>query len=258
MRRFFLAHDAFSTDQVRITEPGLSHRLCNVLRLQRGDPVIFMDNSGWEYETVLQQVEAGLIVAEIQQKRLCPYEPHIKITLYQSVLKGDRFEWVLQKGTEIGVSAFLPILGERCIVVDAQQVSERKLDRWRRIIQSAAEQSRRGRLPPLQPLMLFSTACEQARRSGGLALIPWAGATRPIQQVLKEAGRDQRPFNVSLFIGPEGGFSRAEIQSAQDYGLIPVHMGPRILRAETAGIIAAVLVLYQYGDMEGRPDYENG
>lgn len=250
MHRFFLAREAFTTAQVKITEPGLAHRLRNVLRLQRGDAVIFLDNSGWEYETVLQQLEAGLIVGEIQQKRLCPSEPRTKITLHQAMLKGDHFEWVLQKGTEVGISAFLPILSERCIILDAQQVSGRKLERWRRIIQAAAEQSGRGRLPPLQPLTLLPAAYEQIRRSGGLALIPWEEETRPLKEVLQEVGREQRPFNVSLFIGPEGGFSAEEIQTAQDYGIIPVSLGPRVLRAETAGIVAAALILYEYGDMK--------
>jgi 16S rRNA (uracil1498-N3)-methyltransferase len=247
--RFFLPREAFAGEQVVVNDPGTIHRLRDVLRLRPGDAVLFLDNSGWGYEVVLQVVEAGQVAGPVQRRHLCTSEPRTKVTLYQAVLKGDRFEWALQKGTEIGVSAFVPILSERCIVLDAHQMSPSKLKRWGRIIQAAAEQSGRGRLPPLQPLMLFAAACEQVQRSGGLALIPWEEEATPLGEVLQGAGRSQPPFNVSLFIGPEGGFSPTEVQLARDYGIVPVSLGPRILRAETAGIVATALVLYQYEDL---------
>jgi 16S rRNA (uracil1498-N3)-methyltransferase len=249
MHRFFLSREAFSPDEVIVSEPGLVHRLRNVLRLRPDDVVVFLDGSGWEFETVLRTVESGHIVGQVQRKNLCVSEPRIKITLYQAVLKADRLEWALQKGTEVGVSEFVPLISEYCVVLDAQQLSDQKLRRWERVIQAAAEQSRRGRLPPLQPLMLFSAACERVRRSGGLALIAWENETAPLQEVLEEAGSDQKPFNVSLFVGPEGGFSATEVQTAQDYGIVPVSLGPRVLRAETAGVVGAALILYQYGDL---------
>jgi len=250
MERFFLPPKAFLGEEVRVTDAALIHHLRDVLRLRSGDTVVFLDNTGWEYETVLQAIEAGQTTGQIRQRRLCAHEPHTKITLYQAVLKGERFEWALQKGTELGVSVFVPLLSERCIVQDATQLSRRKLQRWEKIIQAAAEQSRRGRLPALQPLTLLAPAYEQVQRSGSLALIPWEEGGAPIRQALEEAGHDHAPFSVALFIGPEGGFSAAEVQMARDYGIVPVSLGPRILRAETAGVAAAAVVLYQYGDMQ--------
>ncbi len=249
MQRFFVSHEAVSGEQVVISDSNLIHHLRDVLRARPGEHVILLDNSGWEYETALVQVEADQVVGEVAQRRLCPNEPRTKLTLCQAVLKGERFEWALQKGTELGVSAFVPMLTERCIVQDAHQLSRRKLQRWEAIIQSAAEQSRRGRLPPLQPLMLFASACEQVQRSGSLAMIPWEEGTTPIRQVLEDASSGQLPFSVSIFIGPEGGFSPAEVEMAAGYGIIPVSLGRRILRAETAGVVAATAVLYQYGDI---------
>lgn len=246
MERFFLSPQAFAGDRVTVVEGALLHRLRDVLRLKPGDRVVFLDDSGWEYETALLEVGATQILGQVRHRRLGAGEPRTKITLYQAVLKGDRFEWALQKGTEIGVSAFVPMLSERCIVLDAHQLSRRKVVRWERIIRAAAEQSRRSRLPPLQPLMLFAAACEQVHRTGGLALIPWEEEATPIRQVLAEAGRETRPFNVHLFIGPEGGFSAVEVQQARDYGIVPVSLGPRILRAETAGVVATAVVLYEY------------
>ncbi len=249
MHRFFLPKESFSGGEVRAEARDQIHHLRDVLRLRPGDTVVFLDNSGWEYETVLLTVDPDRVRGEVRQRRLCANEPRTKVILYQSVLKGERLEWVLQKGTEIGVSAFVPILSERCIVQNANEFSSRKAQRWEKILQAAAEQSRRGRIPPLQPIMLLAAACEQVQRSGGLSLLPWEGGGMPLRQALQQAGREHPPFSVALFIGPEGGFSPSEAQLARDYGLLPVSLGPRILRAETAGVIAAALVLYQYGDL---------
>lgn len=248
MSRFFIPLETPTADRLAITDPPLIHRMRDVLRLRPGDKVIVFDNSGWEYEVFLEQVEADRVLGQIQQRRLCRNEPRTQVTLYQAVLKGERFEWALQKGTEVGVSAFVPLLSERCIVQDAHQLSRRKLQRWEKIIQAAAEQSQRGRVPALQPLVLFAAACEQVHRNSGLALIPWEEASTPLRTVLEETG-PENPFNVSIFIGPEGGFSEAEVQLARNYGLRPVRLGPRILRAETAGVVATALVLYHYGDL---------
>ncbi len=246
MQRFFRPPADFIGDEVIIRDPGFAHRLRHVLRMRPGDEVIFLDGSGIEHQVLLRQMEAECIVGEVLSRRICPTEPHIKVALYQALLKGERFEWLLQKATEVGVSEFVPLLSERCIVLDVRQVSEQKVRRWERIIQQAAEQSRRGRLPPLQPLILLGTACEQVQRAGGVALMPWEKAERPLRQVLEER---ERPFKVAILIGPEGGFSPVEVETAERYGIVPVSLGPRILRAETAGMVAAALVLYHYGEM---------
>jgi 16S rRNA (uracil1498-N3)-methyltransferase len=129
---------------------------------------------------------------------------------------------------------------------------DRKVGRWTQIIREAAEQSGRGRLPVLRPAMLFSQACQRAKRSGGLALVPWEGEkANSLKSVLTsgESGED-RPFSISLFIGPEGGLSQEEIEAARRYELLSVSLGPRILRAETAGLVAASVILYELGDFE--------
>jgi len=165
-----------------------------------------------------------------------------------------KFEYVLQKCTELGVVEFVPLITERCVISDLN-TAETKLGRWRWIIQEAAEQSRRGRLPSLRPSMLFPQACDQARQRGGLALAPWEEEGQiSLRQVLRTApeGHEKSwpPLTISLFIGPEGGFSAAEVELARRYGLLPVTLGPRVLRAETAGLVAAAAILYDQGDLE--------
>jgi len=252
MHRFFIPASWIQGDQVTIS--GLqAHQIAHVLRMQPGDTVIVLDNSGWEIQVRLVAVDRTAVSAEVQRRRLAEGEPRTKISLYQGVLKSSNFEFTLQKGTELGVIEFTPVIADRCVVRDLESV-ENKRRRWDWIVQEAAEQSRRGRKPALRSPLLFPRACEVARQSGGLSLIPWEekGPAR-LQEALRTppAGHTRRwpPLTVNLFIGPEGGFTAEEIVLARRYGLVPVTLGPRTLRAETAGIVAAAAVLYELGDI---------
>jgi 16S rRNA (uracil1498-N3)-methyltransferase len=260
MHRFFVPPAWVQGNEVSITGPQ-AHQIARVLRMSTGDLVVVLDNSGWELEVQLVAVDRSMVTGEVLHRRLAGGEPRTKISLYQGVLKSNRLEFVLQKCTELGVVQFLPIISERCVVSDLEAV-EKKGRRWDWIIQEAAEQCRRGRKPALRPAMLFPQACEQARRSGGMSLILWEAETgSSLRNLLRNApkslrlslveGRDQTrpPFAINLFIGPEGGFTPEEITVARRYGLEPVSVGPRILRAETAAIVATAAILYDLGDM---------
>ncbi|KPV52531.1 hypothetical protein SE17_14965, partial [Kouleothrix aurantiaca] len=209
---------------------------------------------------LLSAIERGRVSGTVERKELAGGEPRTKITLYAALMRPERFEWVLQKGTELGVSAFVPLICERSTIADADALSEHKQERWRRIIREAAEQSRRGKLPRLAPAVLFPPACDQATKRG-TALLLWEGAGAPsLRHVLHTTvGRaadgapatpPAQPFSVALFSGPEGGFSQQEFEAASRYGMIPVTLGPRTLRAETAPLAATSAILYDMGDLE--------
>lgn len=252
MHRFFIPSSWIRGNEVTISGPQ-AHQITRVLRMRSGDEVIVLDNSGWEIHTRLTLVEQKVVYGEVIRRRLSAAEPRTKISLYQGALKSNRFEFSVQKGTEVGVVEFTPVVAERCIVRDLEAV-EKKHRRWEWIIQEAAEQCRRGRKPALRPATLFLQSCDQARKTGGLSLILWEQGSLPsLHQVLHDAPAGQErgrpPLTINLFVGPEGGFTPEEIAQAQHYGLIPVTMGPRILRAETAGIVAAAAILYELGDL---------
>lgn len=247
MHRFFVPPSWLEKERVTITGP-LVHRLRNVLRLKPGAHVLLLDNSGWEHEMEISSVSSQRIEGHVVRKGLPGAEPRTKITLYQGLLKENKFEWVLQKGTELGLVGFVPMITDRCVIGSLEDISKAKVERWWRILMAAAEQSRRGRLPSLRPAMLFPSACEDAARSG-LTLIPWEEEKeRSLSSVLK--GAEQPPFSINLFIGPEGGFTSQELAQAQNYGAVSVTLGPRILRAETAGLVATTAILYELGDLE--------
>jgi len=258
MHRFFVSPDQLEDDKVTITGPA-AHHIRDVLRLGPGASIVVLDNSGWERGVEILEVGREQVVGRVLSKTLATGEPRTKVSLFQGVLKGSHFELMLQKGTELGIVEFVPIISQRCVIASLDDVNKR-MERWQRIVQEAAEQSRRGRLPGLEPAMLFSQACERAKRTGGLSLMPWEEEKRVnLKLVFGKAGKETRksttpsfpskPFSVNLFIGPEGGFTFEEVILAQRYGIVPITLGPRILRAETAGLVAAAAILYELGDL---------
>jgi len=250
IHRFFVPPEWIDQRQVTLIE-DIAHQIRHVLRMGAGDRIIVLDDSGWEREVELTRMAQNVVMGRVTEERLAPGEPRTKISLYQGVLKAQKLEWVLQKGTELGLIEFVPVVCERSVVGDLEDV-DRKLGRWGRIIREAAEQSGRGRLPVLRPAMLFVQGCQRSKRSGGLALVPWEGEKASSLKAVLTAGQEgeNRPFGISLFIGPEGGLTEEEIETARRYAVGPVSLGPRILRADTAGLVAAAAILYELGDWE--------
>ena len=160
-----------------------------VLRLQPGERVTLLDNSGWEYTVELTAVSANDVQGQVVGRSVKANEPRTKITLYQSVLKGSRFEWALQKGTELGVSEFVPVIASRCILQNLAD-AEAKFPRWQRVILEAAEQCGRAKFPALLPALMFAAACERAGDGKGLALMPWEEETAfTLKWMLRPQGR---------------------------------------------------------------------
>jgi len=245
--RFFIPPEWLTGDTVAITGPQ-AHQIARVLRMRPGDHLVVLDDSGWEFEAQLLAVQPELVRGEVVSRRAALGEPQTRITLYQGVLKSDRFEFVLQKGTELGIVEFVPLVTARTVALD-RDAPGKKHGRWQAIVQEAAEQSRRGRKPALQAAMPFAQACEEVSRRAGLKLLPWEEESGLcLRNALRAAAGTGGV--VHLFVGPEGGFSREEVELARGHGLLPVTLGRRILRAETAGLVAAAAILYERGDLE--------
>ena len=245
MNRFFVSPQAIKENRV-VLRGLIVHQIRDVLRMRPGDEIVLLDNSGWAHRTELVTIDRDAVRGHVTEKWKLDTEPATRITLYQGLLKGQKFEWVLQKGTEIGVSAFVPVLAARCVIGTVNDVSAARIERWEKIIVEAAEQAGRAALPHLSSAMLFAQACAQAG-AVDLALIPWEGEhSHGLSEALQDIPKSK---GISLFIGPEGGFTEEEIATAKERGVTPVSLGPRILRAETAGLAAASAILYALGDL---------
>lgn len=244
MRRFFVPPQAIVGQEAHLG-PELARRMERVLRLRAGDHVLLLDNSGREYELEITALTAAAAHGIVLASREGAGEPNVRLVLYQALIKGQRFDWVLEKGTELGVAAFVPILSSRS-QVRPSSASSARLERWRRVIVEAAEQSGRCRLPEVSLPLPFEEACAAA---AGLRVLPWEGERDASLGDLLAAQQLAVPV-VSLFIGPEGGFPLEEVEFARRLGVRTVSLGRRILRAETAAIVVAALVLHELGDLK--------
>jgi len=247
MHRFFIHPDQFNSKEVIFTD-DIAHQISRVLRFKTGDQVIVLDNSGFEYIVTLNLTNSNHVKGLITDKMRSFTEPRIKITLYQSVLKADKFELVLQKGTELGVSVFSPTHFSRSNTASKiAQWPNKRSKRWQKIIREAAEQSRRGRLPLLDQPADFEHVTKSLN---GLSIMPYEHESdTTLKEILINWCYKENANNINIFIGPEGGLTSDEIEHATDNGIIPVTLGPRILRSETAGLITSSIILYQLGDL---------
>lgn len=248
MHRFFIAPELVKEMGVYLSLPKeLAHQVRDVLRLSLGEKLILLDNQGDEIlATVESSSRAGVIVQLLERHAGKPPSP-LRVVLCQGLLKSARFEWILEKGTELGVSVFAPILCQRSMA-GLEDAGSAKLQRWQRIIQEATEQCGRSTLPELLPIRPLAQALGDIA-PGSLAIMPWEEAEgRSLRDVL--AGVRMRvagvviPQTVLLFIGPEGGLTADEVTLARKSGAQVVTLGTRILRAETAALASVANVMF--------------
>ncbi len=244
MTRFFVTSNQIKQNKVYLDGADRDH-LCKVLRKKTGDELSILDGQGNEYRARILEIAPEKLVAELVETIARPSEPKVKLKLVQSLPKAEKFELVLQKNTEVGVTAFQPILSERSSLKLESQAVTKKTERWQRIIKEAAEQSGRQLLPQLFPILSWEEFL--ATTIKGLILIPWEGEReKSLKQVL--SAQTDIPEQITVLIGPEGGFSVTEIEQALAYGAIPVTLGPRIFRTETAGLVVASCIFYHFND----------
>ncbi len=217
-----------------------AHQIKNVLRMRPGHEITVLDNSGRAWQVKLITIGKDTVQGEIVSQQATQNEPTCQLTLYQGTLKGEKFEWVLQKGTELGISQFVPMVCQRSVVRD-NDLFAKKQTRWQRIIQEAAEQSGREKLPCVGKTVSFAEAIQQIQPSD-LAIMAWeeSSITLGLKEVLTTKAN-----HVALFIGPEGGFTSTEVLMASEVGVQVVTLGGRILRAETASLAVSAVIFYE-------------
>lgn len=248
MNRFYVDRDRIQGDWVRIDGEDVKH-ITKVLRLRSGDGVVVCDGQNTDYNGVIDNIGKDQVRVRLDKAVPTGTEANIKITLYQAVAKGTKMDLVIQKGTELGVVRFVPVITSRTVVkLQNKRDASKKVDRWQRIAMEAAKQSHRGRIPLVETAMEY-TAAVQDMQNKDLALLPHTGEnSRDIRSIPGQRGDYD---SIAVMIGPEGGFENSEIQRAQDMGVTTVKMGPRIMRTETAGIAVTAVLMYRFGDLGG-------
>ncbi len=249
MHRFFVEdpglHLALPGTKITLPEK-LAHQIRDVLHLAIGEQLMLLDNSGDECICSVTKSSKASLEVEVIEHRTGKSESSVRVILCQGLLKSARFEWILEKGTELGVAVFAPIICRRS-TSGLEDTGASKQQRWQRIIQEAAEQCGRSRLPTLLPIRSLQHALKDIS-SGAIALMPWEEERElSLRKALRQnvATSQADSLTVILFIGPEGGLTSEEVQLAQQCGVPAVTLGPRILRAETAAITAVANVMYE-------------
>ena len=221
IHRFIGEYD-LSQQEVEITAPETVKQIRNVLKLKVGEKIILGDGAGREAEVTLLSIETHRVVGVIEKINKTE-EAGRKVHLYLAILKKENFELAVQKAVEVGVSSITPVITERTIKTGLN------MERLEKIIKEASEQSGRSVVPTISPITDFADALENGKSSAEKIIFHF---------VEKNYEANKKADNVSIFIGPEGGFTEKEINNAQELGYITASLGPLTLRGETAAIVA--------------------
>ncbi len=245
MRRFFINRE-FIRDANAVITGNLFRHMVKVLRLKIGTRVMLTDEEGSQYTGVISNIEKSVATVTIENTA------HgqgggtgVPITLFQGLPKGSKMEFILQKSTELGVSEIIPFVAGRSVPRPAREREEERLVRWRRIVLEAARQSSRSRIPNITPVIDFSRIPDLSSQS--LKLLLWEKErSNGLKAVLSGMSV---PQSIAVMIGPEGGLTDEEAEAAVEIGFVPVTMGTRILRTETAAIAVLAILQFFWGDM---------
>lgn len=257
MPQFYLPQEALDDKKFHLKGPEAFH-ITKVLRYQAGQLLVLFDGKGGRFEGLIEQVHADGSVSGSLTLTLHATEERkpVELRLYQGLLKAGPWDYVLEKGTELGVSAFVPVLTPRTVVLlrEAER-AKAKQERWGRVVMAAAKQCQRPELPAVEEPRQFREAIK-ACEGRGLTLLAWEGlsgatAAETLRLNLREAdqSRGREAVVVNLFIGPEGGFTEDEVDIAESLGAVVFGLGARTLRAETAALAAVSLIQYEFGGL---------
>lgn len=245
MSRFFVKDAEVQSGTIIISGDDVNH-IKNVLRLQPGENITINDCAGNDFLVRIDRYGAGLIYTSVLTAMKNETEPPIEVVLFQGIPKSDKMDFIIQKSIELGAVKIVPVITEHTVVrFDYKKDAEKKTARWQKISTEAAKQCNRGTIPQVQLPIKFSEALSISEEFD-LSIIPYE---KEREKSLRQYIRDKSATKIALFIGPEGGFSEKEIESAISKGVKPVTLGPRILRTETAGITVMSILMYELGDV---------
>ena len=239
MPRFFLSASP-NDGYFEITGDDARH-ISFSLRMRCGEHLVVCDGEGTDYECVIQTIDGQTVKAEVLEKRPTVTESPVKIRLYQSVPKGDKFDYIVQKAVELGVSEIVPVYSSRCIVKPDAKSEEKRLARLSKIAEEAAKQCGRGIIPKVLPHMRYADAVRAAY--GSTFLCYEDEKSYSLKEYLHDFA-EKGEKTLGFFVGPEGGYAKEEVLLASERGIPSAKLGNRILRSETASGFVLSCIAY--------------
>lgn len=215
--------------------------ITKALRMKSGEQLTLCDSQGIRHDCIIESISGGYVEVKVLESYPCENEPDTEVILYQALTKGDKMDFIIQKAVELGVKEIVPVLTDRCVSRPDEKALKKKLERWNKIALQAAQQSRRGIIPAVLPMMKLPDA---TKRAGSSAVVCYELGGSPLGELV--AARQDK---VSLFIGSEGGFERHEVDKIIAEGGVCATLGSRILRAETAPVAALSVIMYLTGNL---------
>lgn len=246
MNRFFIKRENIKNDEITVFGEDVQH-ISKVLRLQTDDKIVLCDGEGNDYLAAILGMDKNSIRTGIIEKKPSKGEPDIEVVLYQGIPKSTKMDLIIQKCTEMGVKRIVPVFTVRTIVkLESEKDERKKVERWTKIAEEAAKQSGRGIVPIIDMPVTFNEALNDAAKLD-TSIIPYE--LEESLSIKKALVRD-KVTSIGFFVGPEGGFDSGEVHKAKDMGAVPVTLGSRILRTETAGIVVLASIMYEYDQLK--------
>lgn len=243
MYRFYVDPDQTGDSKIKITGSDVNH-IKNVLRMKPGENIIVCNGQGKDFYCIITEISDDVVLTEVVKVSVTDTELDGKIYLFQGIPKKDKMEFIIQKAVELGIYEIIPVMTKRTVVkLEDKKKEQKRIERWQAIATSAAKQSNRGIIPKVRNIMYFEEALNLALNMD-CKMIPYENAkditkTRDIIQNTPKAN------SIAIFIGPEGGFEEEEIKRAAETGFLPLTLGRRILRTETAGLAILSMIMLQ-------------
>ncbi len=248
MPKFFVNSNQIQDNKITIIGEDVNH-ISNVLRMKVGDSIQICNASSAEnFNVKLRSIKKDSVECDIIEKLASEAEPSINLTIFQGIPKSDKMELIIQKSTELGVKAIVPVDMNRCVSKITGKDEQKKIDRWQKISEVAAKQSGRDIIPQIGKITKVKQICELVSNFD-MIIVPYENAEGysfkdAINELLKEYKND---FKIGIIIGPEGGFERAEIDLLKKSGAKIVTLGKRILRTETVALAMSSIIMYELG-----------
>ncbi len=251
MARFFLPRASMHPEESLIPIRGDdAHHIAFSLRMAVGDKLTVSDMQKTEYLCTITSIRPDEVLLHIDETRQNDTELPVRVHLYQSLPKGDKMDYIIQKAVELGAASVTPVTGARCIVKLDERSAPKKLERWQKIASEAAKQCGRGYIPTVHPPISFAAAIAAGKETD-LPLFCYEGdgtvsLKEELRNTLPSLTEKAAPPEIAVYIGPEGGYDASEVRAAQEADMTAVNLGKRILRCETASGFVLACITYAF------------